>query len=795
MGFNEKNPSFQQLRSIIAERRSPIVFWIGAGVSADAGLPSWAELRSKLTEAALEDLLDWTEEDDAQAAENKLDDSKDSDDLWKSFELIREILGWTSYKERIRELLALPDRILVPELHKMIWSVPNVRGVVSLNIDGLEGRACKEAGLDEDVTEFVGKKIGSHCHLIQHKKPFIARLHGHHADATSWVFTESDLKSLTSNGSYTTSVQSLFTNYTVIFLGISADDVAAGGFLKSMSDFGVDTGAHFWITDRTDRNTREWSDKAGLQRVSYKVEEDTSHTEVLLSMFDNIKAHISHDTQPNPIEYSGEEKDTIQSPEELNLLSDDEVRRALNSHAKHILRNSANQPASTAYQEFLRKYSRAVHQAWHINEDEGSNKFFGYTVVGKIHSGPFSSVWRLVSDDGVSLALKIMQLDNLRKGPQIQSFRRGIASQQLLRDSKSFDGMAEIVEAFEIPPSVIMEFVEGESLEEICNDPAFDFWSDGLELMKNVCSEVSKAHRSQFGILHRDIRPTNIMIPNHYIKDCASDYNLDEYQVKLLNYDLSWHKDASGKVVPVNPMATGFYAPELLNESDDTRARNASVDAYGIGMTILKIASGLNPPLAGSGAQDWEASLDKIKSNRNSWFQASHCFIQRLVVRCTKKTAIDRPLISDIEADLTDLSEALKVGTSKAAGRFLAENLMYSLCENHYEVLSSGYEFVRNLNGSLRYRIYYKGKSEKLLFSFDSSATNQDTWTKIDKTWKGKLRSASEILRSGGWKVTEDEWSNRVLFLSAETELSKLHENYDRMAQTLDRAVNQVRPS
>jgi NAD-dependent SIR2 family protein deacetylase len=39
MSFNDAHPNFKELRSIISERRMPIIFWVGAGASADAGLP------------------------------------------------------------------------------------------------------------------------------------------------------------------------------------------------------------------------------------------------------------------------------------------------------------------------------------------------------------------------------------------------------------------------------------------------------------------------------------------------------------------------------------------------------------------------------------------------------------------------------------------------------------------------------------------------------------------------------------------------------------------------------------
>lgn len=790
MGFNSDHASFKQLRAIIAERRSPIVFWIGAGVSADANLPSWHQLREKLSNAALEELVSWPPVE-ADLEESNLSKAEASNDLWGSFEKLQDILGLPSYKALIREALTPSNTVGIPKLHELIWSIPNVRGVVSLNIDGLEGRAHRSALTNEYVDEFHGKDISNHIHTFQRKKPFIARLHGSHADASSWVFTKKELSTLFSNPSYKTSIQSIFASYTVVFLGITADDAAAGGFLEEMTTMGMDTGEHFWISSKTDKATREWCNKAGLQRIPYDTSGEETHTDVISELFDNIMNFVSHDITPEPIKYSGVENAKIPEFSELKKLPEDEARFALNAHAKYILNHSANRTDTRAYQEFLKNYSPAIHQSWHISDVDEFNKFFGYTAIEKIHSGAFSSVWRVIKDSN-QYALKIMQMDNLQKGPQIDSFRRGVSSQQLLRDSVDFDGIAEIVEAFEIPTSVIMEFVDGESLKSLSEKPAFNFWEDGLEIMKNVCLELVQAHRSQFGILHRDIRPANIMLPYYYYGDSATDHGFHKFQVKLLNYDLSWHKDATGKVVPVNAASAGYYAPELIEQPDSTRAKAATVDTYGIGMTIFSIASKTTPPPAGSNAQNWLEVINKIMPNRNSWFNACHNFIKRLILKCTRSDPVSRPLVADVETDLSDLLNVLNNSQEAAGGKFLAENLIYSLCEDNYDVSEDGHIFSRDLRGAKCYKVRYNEGPDKIYFNISYASTNDGSWSNIDKTWTKNLNSACEILKSGGWRVTEENYSNRVIMVGAEIEVSILQKGYSKFEYALQRAIHRL---
>jgi len=51
MPFDDRQEAYLRLRSIIAERTSPIVAWVGSGLSAPARIPVWEALRGRLVEA------------------------------------------------------------------------------------------------------------------------------------------------------------------------------------------------------------------------------------------------------------------------------------------------------------------------------------------------------------------------------------------------------------------------------------------------------------------------------------------------------------------------------------------------------------------------------------------------------------------------------------------------------------------------------------------------------------------------------------------------------------------------
>lgn len=121
MAFNAQHPNFITLRQSLAEHRAPVVFWIGAGVSRDAGLPTWEMLRKHMAEAALEELVTLASAD-ADIMEARLTDAATTSDLWQAFEDIQDILGNPTYKSIVRTRLGPSDTVNIPELHRIICS-------------------------------------------------------------------------------------------------------------------------------------------------------------------------------------------------------------------------------------------------------------------------------------------------------------------------------------------------------------------------------------------------------------------------------------------------------------------------------------------------------------------------------------------------------------------------------------------------------------------------------------------------------------------------------------------------
>src|SRR5204863_2106342 len=121
---------------------------------------------------------------------------------------------------------------------------------------------------------------------------------------------------------------------------------------------------------------------------------------------------------------------------------------------------------------------------------------------------------------------------------------------------------------------IVMEFVPGETLEAIiARDGALDV-AKALDYTCQICNAVDHAHRH--GVLHRDLRPSNVMVT-------------DNGMVKVADFGTSRFLEiaAHGTTVIGSPQ---YMAPEQFQG----KAVFAS-DIYSIGVTMYQMLTGTMP--------------------------------------------------------------------------------------------------------------------------------------------------------------------------------------------------------
>jgi serine/threonine protein kinase len=68
-----------------------------------------------------------------------------------------------------------------------------------------------------------------------------------------------------------------------------------------------------------------------------------------------------------------------------------------------------------------------------------------------------------------------------------------------------------------------------------------------------------------------------------------------EWQVVVLDFDLSWHRGSVERSVVHGSTLLGYLAPEQIQPIQGVSTRHAAVDSFGLGMLLFFLISGHNP--------------------------------------------------------------------------------------------------------------------------------------------------------------------------------------------------------
>ena len=135
-------------------------------------------------------------------------------------------------------------------------------------------------------------------------------------------------------------------------------------------------------------------------------------------------------------------------------------------------------------------------------------------------------------------------------------------------------------------PYIVMEYVEGVSLQKFMTDKGRFTSEEALEYMQVIASAVGAAHK--IGIVHRDLKPLNIMIePRGRVRD----------QVRILDFGLAKIKSADLFGSFVGAQTTGiigspyYMAPEQWSEEDTDKR----CDVYSLGIILYQMLTGEVP--------------------------------------------------------------------------------------------------------------------------------------------------------------------------------------------------------
>jgi serine/threonine-protein kinase len=200
----------------------------------------------------------------------------------------------------------------------------------------------------------------------------------------------------------------------------------------------------------------------------------------------------------------------------------------------------------------------------------------GYGGMSEVHRGRDVRLGR-------DVAVKVLRAD-LARDPQFQHrFRREAQNAAALNHPAivAVYDTGETQSEYGPLPYIVMEFVDGRTLRDIVKTEGPLDQQRAMETMADVCAALDFSHRN--GIIHRDVKPANIMINN-------------AGAVKVMDFGIARAlSDGQGVTQTAAVVGTAQY---LSPEQARGELVDARSDVYAAGCVLYELIAG-DPPFTG----------------------------------------------------------------------------------------------------------------------------------------------------------------------------------------------------
>lgn len=289
------------------------------------------------------------------------------------------------------------------------------------------------------------------------------------------------------------------------------------------------------------------------------------------------------------------------------------------------------------------------------NIDSGTMMVDG-RLGARIGSGTFGIVWRVESAKwNKPVCFKSFHPHDLGDQEKVGRFRRGYEAMRQL----NHPNIVKVLDLSEIPFGFYMDYVDGANLRNY--NPASHADPESIiELLVVIAETLKHAHGR--GVLHRDVKPENILI----------DMVRDPVEPFLTDFDLAWFSTAT-QVTNVAGFGSHYYAaPEQMDKPLANVSHQPTVDIYSFGQLCFFVSCGRDPQ-----AFNHDGNIRAMENELGKRWRDSDASKQLLTLfdRCTRfkpeERITDFREVSDILASIR--GHLQRVDEAYDAGKFVSQ--------------------------------------------------------------------------------------------------------------------------
>jgi serine/threonine protein kinase len=229
---------------------------------------------------------------------------------------------------------------------------------------------------------------------------------------------------------------------------------------------------------------------------------------------------------------------------------------------------------------------------------EGLTATFSYPIAEHVGTriGPYELLQQ-IGEGGMGVVFVAKQEQPIERKVALKIIKPGMDTRQVIarfeaeRQALALMDHANIAKVFDAGathsgrPYFVMELCKGESITEYCdkNNLSID---ERLELFGQVCQAVQHAH--QKGIIHRDIKPGNVLVSIQAGRPHAKviDFGVAKATVSKLTEKTFFTEHGQLIGTP------HYMSPEQAEGSLDIDTRT---DIYGLGVLLYELLTGVTP--------------------------------------------------------------------------------------------------------------------------------------------------------------------------------------------------------